>query len=76
MTSVEKYKGLVISLTAKGVDFTKDVWQRNSGANYETDWNELAKVYGYRRPKTAYFSNGGCFYMLLQKVYNKINGGL
>lgn len=72
MKSVDKYRSLVVSLVAKGINFDLDVWNRNSRENSEQDWNELAKVYGYRRPKTAYFSNGWCFYQLLQRVYNRI----
>lgn len=72
MTSVEKYRDLVISLKSKGVNFDLDVWNCNSGENYDVDWNELAAVYGYRRPKNAYFSKGRCFYMLLQRVYGKL----
>lgn len=74
MTSTEKYKDLVLNLTAQGVNLTLDVWHRNSRENYDTDWNELAKKYGYRKPKNGYFSTGGHFYILLQRVYNKING--
>lgn len=64
-----RYETLVKELCAAGVDFTADPFNRDRG----TDWEQLAKEYGYRRPKTAYFSRGGCFYMLLQKVYNKMN---
>lgn len=66
---MNKYTLLVKELTAQGVDFSKDTFCRDRSV----DWEQLAKDYGYRKPKTAYFSRGGCFYALLQRVYNKIN---
>lgn len=69
MKSVKKYGDLVAELVAKGVNFEADVFCRTR----EIDWDGLAERYGYIRPKTAYFSRGGCFYLLLQKVYKKMN---
>ena len=60
---MNKYTLLVKELTALDT-FCRD---------RSVDWEQLAKTYGYRKPKTAYFSRGGCFYALLLKVYNKIN---
>lgn len=69
MKSVLKYGDLVAELVAKGVNFDTDVFCRTR----EIDWCCLAQKYGYRRPKTSYFGSGGCFYLLLQKVYRKMN---
>lgn len=71
--NTNKYKPLVTDLVSKGVDFTQETFNRNSGANYGIDWNQLATDYGYRKPKNGYFSKGGHFYQLLQRVYNKLN---
>ena len=71
---INKYRLLVVDLVAKGVDFTQDAFNRNSGKNYGVDWNQLATDYGYRKPKNGYFSKGGHFYQLLQRVYNQIKG--
>ena len=70
--NINKYKSLVVSLVANGVDFSQDTFNRNSGSNYEIDWNQIATDYGYRKPKNGYFSKGGHFYELLKRVYNKI----
>lgn len=69
MTSLEKYKDLLIDLVEKGVNFDQDVFLRNSGNNWGFDWAELAKKYGYRKPKGGYFATGGHFYMLLRRVF-------
>lgn len=61
-----KYEKLVKDLVSQGVNFDLDVFNRNSRQNYGIDWNELAKEYGYRKPKNGYFCRGGHFYMLLQ----------
>lgn len=68
-----KYEKLVNDLVSQGVNFDLDVWNRNSRQNYGVDWNELAKEYGYRKPKNGYFCRGGHFYMLLQRVYRTLN---
>lgn len=67
MTSLEKYRDEVKTQINKGIDFNKSVWL--SDASY---FAELAKKYGYRRPKNAYFGPGRCFYQLLQRVYNQM----
>lgn len=68
----KRYESLVNELIAKGVNFELDVFCRNSHENTDVDWSELASNYGYRKPKNGYFSRGGHFYLLLQKVYNKM----
>lgn len=48
-----KYTALVNNLVSQGVNFELSVFNRNSGENCGVDWNELAKKYGYRKPKTG-----------------------
>lgn len=63
-----KYEPLVKDLVSKGVDFTRDVWTIHSSEL--TDFSELAKKYGYRKP--LLHSRGFGFYCLLQKVYESM----
>lgn len=67
MTTKEKYQDEVKNQISKGVNFEKDVFltDRSYFAN-------LAKKYGYRKPKNSYFALGGSFYLCLQRVYNRM----
>ena len=63
-----KYESLVKTLVAEGVDFSRDVWSLRS--DELRDFNEFAKKFGYKKP--LQHSRGFGFYLLLQKVYNKM----
>ncbi len=67
--NINKYTDLVLKLVADGVDFSRDVMLLNHCEL--TKYNELAKVYGYKKP--VLHSRGFGFYMLLQKIYNKMS---
>ena len=67
--NTNKYKNLVVSLVASGVDFSKDVWLLDHSEL--TKYSDLAREYGYKKP--LLHSRGFGFYMLLQRVYNKIH---
>ena len=66
--NTNKYKNLVVSLVANGVDFSKDVLLLDHSEL--TKYSDLAREYGYKKP--LLHSRGFGFYMLLQKVYNKL----
>ena len=66
--NTNKYKDLVLNLVGSGVDFSRDVWQLSNSEL--TKYSDLAKSYGYKKP--VLHSRGFGFYMLLQKVYNKL----
>lgn len=74
--NTNKYMPLIIDLIMKGVNFEKDVFLKNSGENWGVDWNEIASNYGYRKPKDGYFSKGGHFYMMLQRIYRTNKGSI
>ena len=63
-----KYEPLVKTLVANGIDLTRDVWS----LSYSElgDFSDLAKKYGYKKP--LQHSRGFGFYLLLQKVYEKM----
>lgn len=65
-----KYEILVKSLINDGEDLTKE-FQILSYSEL-TKFSDLAKVWGYKRSKFAYHSTGSCFYVLLQRVYNRM----
>jgi hypothetical protein len=50
-----------------GVDFKKDFHAQAIGGQM----HELAKIYGYRKPKNANGSTGRYFFYLLQRRYAK-----
>jgi hypothetical protein len=63
-----KYEPLIKDLISRGVDFSRDVWQLTYS---ELDmYSELAKKYGYKKP--VLHTRGFGFYMLLQKVNEKM----
>lgn len=66
--NTNKYKDLILNLVSSGVDFSRDVWQLSNSEL--TKYSDLAKSYGYKKP--VLHSRGFGFYMLLQKVYNKL----
>lgn len=66
--NTNKYKDLILNLVGSGVDFSRDVWQLSNSEL--TKYSDLAKSYGYKKP--VLHSRGFGFYMLLQKVYNKL----
>lgn len=63
-----KYEPLVKTLVSEGMNFRRDVWQLRS--DELTEFGELAKKHGYKKP--LQHSRGFGFYLLLQKVYNKM----
>lgn len=63
-----KYEPLVKQLVADGMNFGRDVWSLRT--DELTEFGELAKKYGYKKP--LLHSIGFGFYLLLQKVYNKM----
>ena len=67
-----KYEPLVKQLVADGMNFGRDVWSLRT--DELTKFGELAKKYGYKKP--LLHSRGFGFYLLLQKVYNKMEDKL
>lgn len=62
----EKYTPALKEAKQYGIDFTLDFFQQGG---FEVDYVcELAKKYGYRKPRNANGSTGRYFYSLLQKV--------
>ena len=55
-------------LVSEGMNFGRDVWSLRT--DELTEFVELAKKYGYKKP--LLHSRGFGFYLLLQKVYNKM----
>ena len=68
--NINKYKDLVSYLvTVEKVDFSRDVMLLTH--TELTKYHNLAKVYGYKKP--VMHSRGFGFYMLLQRIYNKMS---
>lgn len=66
--NTNKYKDLILNLVGSGVDFSRDAWLL-SGSEL-TKYSDLAKSYGYKKPLLN--SRGFGFYVLLQKVYDRL----
>ena len=70
MTTKERYSDEVRNQIAKGVDFSKGVFEISLSTKSELA--EVAKKYHYKRSKTAYCGVGGSFYLLLKRVYEQM----
>lgn len=66
--NISKYKDLVLNLAANGETFTRNACELSHCEL--TKYSDLAKSYGYKKP--VLHSRGFGFYMLLQRVYNKL----
>jgi hypothetical protein len=53
-----------------GIDFSKDFYAQR--VNVGGICADLAKMYGYRRPKNANGSRGRYYFMRLQRIVNKM----
>ncbi|MCR5270574.1 MAG: hypothetical protein K6D91_06105 [Prevotella sp.] len=67
---MEKYCEEVRNQIAKGIDFEKDAFELP--LSVKSELAEVAKKYGYRKPKDSYFGLGGSFYCCLQRVYKRM----
>ena len=70
MTTLEKYRDEVKAQIKKGVNFEKDPF--TVSLSTASELAEVAKKYGYRRPRSSYFGTGKAFYLCLQRVYNQM----
>lgn len=66
--NINKYKDLVLNLVASGETFTREACELSHSEL--TKYHDLAKSYGYKKP--LLHSRGYGFYLLLQRVYNKM----
>lgn len=70
MTSLEKYRNEVKAQIKNGVNFEKDPF--SVSLSTASELAEVAKKYGYRRPKNSYFGPGKSFFLCLKRVYNQM----